>query len=168
MTRDDLIIATALILFAAFVLGWFSCWLIGRLTRPGRAEIARHHQLAADLHAAEAARDRLHVVERDGRRPRGALLPPERPAQHRGRLVSERREPREVGADRHGIAARRRHRRLRGRSARRAGAGLGEVEQHVQEREAVGDAVMEAGHQHRAAVDRALERVERPERPIAR
>lgn len=57
MTRDDFIIATALILFAAFVLGWFSCWLIGRLTRPGRAEFARHHQLAADLHAAEAARD---------------------------------------------------------------------------------------------------------------
>ncbi|MDO5641012.1 MAG: hypothetical protein Q4G26_01305 [Paracoccus sp. (in: a-proteobacteria)] len=55
MTRDDLIIATALILFAAFVLGWFSGWMITRLTRPGRAEIARHHQLAAEFHSAEAA-----------------------------------------------------------------------------------------------------------------
>lgn len=64
MTRDDFIIATALILFAAFVLGWFSCWLIGRLTRPGRAEFARHHQLAADLHAAEQARDQANSEAR--------------------------------------------------------------------------------------------------------
>lgn len=65
MTRDDFIIATALILFAAFVLGWFFCWLIGRLTRPGRAEFARHHQLTADLHAAELARDQAHADARD-------------------------------------------------------------------------------------------------------
>jgi hypothetical protein len=65
MTRDDFIIATALILFAAFVLGWFSCWLIGRLTRPGRAEFARHHQLAADLHSAEAARDQAVLDAKD-------------------------------------------------------------------------------------------------------
>ncbi|WBU58890.1 hypothetical protein [Paracoccus albus] len=57
MTREDFIVATALILFASFVLGWFSCWLVGRLTRPGRAEFARHNQLTADLHAAENARD---------------------------------------------------------------------------------------------------------------
>ena len=29
MTRDDFIIATAIILFVAFVLGWFACWLVG-------------------------------------------------------------------------------------------------------------------------------------------
>ena len=39
MTRDNLIIAIALIMFAAFLLGWFSCWLVGRLTRPGNAEL---------------------------------------------------------------------------------------------------------------------------------
>lgn len=65
MTRDDFIIATAVILFAAFVLGWFSCWLIGRLTRPGRVEFARHNQLAAELHAAEAARDLAQTEARD-------------------------------------------------------------------------------------------------------
>lgn len=57
MTRDDFIATTALILFAAFVIGWLSCWLIGRLTHPGKAELARYHQLVADLHEAETARD---------------------------------------------------------------------------------------------------------------
>lgn len=57
MTRDDLILATALVLFAAFALGWICCWIIGRLTRPGRAEFDHHDRLAADLHEAESARD---------------------------------------------------------------------------------------------------------------
>lgn len=61
MTRDDLILATALILFAAFALGWICCWIIGRLTRPGRAEFDRHDRLAADLHEAE-------IRPRSGRR----------------------------------------------------------------------------------------------------
>ncbi len=65
MTRDDFILGMALILFAAFALGWFSCWLIGRLTRPGHAELARHHQLAADLHAAELARDQANTDARE-------------------------------------------------------------------------------------------------------
>lgn len=65
MTRDDLILATALVLFAAFVLGWFCSWLIGRVTRPGHAEISRHDNLAADLHAAEAARDQVAAESKE-------------------------------------------------------------------------------------------------------
>ncbi|WBU58286.1 hypothetical protein [Paracoccus sediminicola] len=57
MIRNDFILATALILFAAFVLGWFTSWLIARVTRPGRAEIDGHAKLVAELHEAEQARD---------------------------------------------------------------------------------------------------------------
>ncbi|SDE64210.1 hypothetical protein SAMN05421538_1099 [Paracoccus isoporae] len=57
MTRDDFILATALVLFAAFVLGWLSCWLIGRLTRPGRADLAALPRLTQELHEAERSRD---------------------------------------------------------------------------------------------------------------
>ena len=59
MTRDNLIIAIALIMFAAFLLGWFSCWLVGRLTRPGKAELKVLDRLAEDLHAAESALERV-------------------------------------------------------------------------------------------------------------
>lgn len=59
MTRDNLIIAIALVLFAAFLLGWFSCWLVGRISRPGNAELKALERLAQDLHDAEAALERV-------------------------------------------------------------------------------------------------------------
>ena len=59
MTRDNLIIAIALVLFAAFLLGWFSCWLVGRISRPGKAELNVLDRLTEDLHEAEAALERL-------------------------------------------------------------------------------------------------------------
>lgn len=57
MTRDDFILATALVLFAAFVVGWLSCWLISRLTRPGRADLDAVQRLTQELHEAERTRD---------------------------------------------------------------------------------------------------------------
>lgn len=57
MNRQDFIIATAIILFAAFVLGWFASWLVHRLSRVTKAEIGALDSMAQELHAAEEARD---------------------------------------------------------------------------------------------------------------
>ena len=56
MDRNQFIIATAVALFAAVLLGWFASWLIHRLTRATRAELAELDRLARQLHAAEQAR----------------------------------------------------------------------------------------------------------------
>ena len=58
MNRTEFIIATAIILFAAFVLGWFASWLIHRLSRVTRAEIGALESMAQELHEAEEARDK--------------------------------------------------------------------------------------------------------------
>lgn len=58
MTRNEFIIATAIILFAAFLLGWFASWLIHRLSRVTRAEMGELESMAQQLHDAEEARDR--------------------------------------------------------------------------------------------------------------
>lgn len=58
MNRQEFIIATAIILFAAFVLGWFASWLIHRLSRVTRAEIGALESMAQELHEAEEARDK--------------------------------------------------------------------------------------------------------------
>jgi septal ring factor EnvC (AmiA/AmiB activator) len=57
MNRTELIIATAIILFVAFALGWFACWLLNRLTRVTQAEIGELEKMARDLHDAEENRD---------------------------------------------------------------------------------------------------------------
>ncbi len=58
MNRTEFIIATAIILFAAFLLGWFASWLIHRLSRVTRAEIGELESMAQQLHDAEEGRDR--------------------------------------------------------------------------------------------------------------
>ena len=57
MNRTEFIIATAIILFAAFMLGWFASWLIHRLSRVTRAEMGELENMAQQLHDAEEARD---------------------------------------------------------------------------------------------------------------
>lgn len=57
MNRTEFITATALILFATFLLGWIASWLIHRLTRPTRAGMTELDQMAQQLHEAEEARD---------------------------------------------------------------------------------------------------------------
>lgn len=54
MDRTEFITATALVLFGAFVLGWFACWLIGRLTRPSHADL---DDLERRLREVEGQRD---------------------------------------------------------------------------------------------------------------
>lgn len=57
MNRTEFIIATAVILFVAFCLGWFASWLVNRFTRVTRAEIGELDRMAQALHEAEETRD---------------------------------------------------------------------------------------------------------------
>lgn len=57
MNRTEFIIATAIILFVAFVLGWFASWLINRFTRVTKSEIGELDKMAQALHEAEETRD---------------------------------------------------------------------------------------------------------------
>lgn len=57
MNRTEFIIATAVILFVAFCLGWFSNWLIHRFTRVSKADIGELEKMAQELHEAEETRD---------------------------------------------------------------------------------------------------------------
>ena len=57
MNRTEFIIATAIILFVAFMLGWFSSWLVNRFSRVTKAEIGELDKMAQALHEAEETRD---------------------------------------------------------------------------------------------------------------
>ena len=57
MNRTEFIIATAIILFVAFMLGWFSSWLVNRFSRVTKAEIGELDKMAPALHEAEETRD---------------------------------------------------------------------------------------------------------------
>jgi prophage endopeptidase len=57
MNRTEFIVAAALILFLAFMAGWFAYWLLHRLTRVSAADIGQIEKMAQELHDAEEARD---------------------------------------------------------------------------------------------------------------
>ncbi len=57
MNRTEFIVATAIILFVAFALGWFANWLIHRFTRVSKADIGELEKMAQELHEAEETRD---------------------------------------------------------------------------------------------------------------
>lgn len=57
MNRTEFIIATAIILFVAFSLGWFASWLVNRFTRVTKADIGELDSMAQQLHEAEETRD---------------------------------------------------------------------------------------------------------------
>ena len=57
MNSTEFTIATAIILFVAFCLGWFSGWLVHRFTRVTGAEIGELDRMAQALHEAEETRD---------------------------------------------------------------------------------------------------------------
>lgn len=61
MNRTEFIIATAVILFVAFSLGWFASWLVNRFTRVTRAEIGELDRMAQALHEAEETRDQAII-----------------------------------------------------------------------------------------------------------
>lgn len=59
MNRTEFITVTAIILLAAFVLGWFASLLVHRLTRSTRADMGELDRMAQQLHEAEEARDQV-------------------------------------------------------------------------------------------------------------
>lgn len=67
MNRTEFIFATAIILFIAFALGWFSYWLLHRFTRVSGADMGEIDRLAQALHEAEEARDEaiLYIDQRE-------------------------------------------------------------------------------------------------------
>lgn len=57
MNRTEFIIAIAIILFVAFVFGWFANWVVHRLSRVSSADISEMDQMAKALHESEDLRD---------------------------------------------------------------------------------------------------------------
>ncbi len=57
MNRTEFIIATAIILFVAFILGWFAHWLVNRFMRIAKSEMGELDKMAEQLHDAEEQRD---------------------------------------------------------------------------------------------------------------
>lgn len=57
MNRTEFIIATAIILFLAFALGWFANWLVHRFIRVSGSDVGELERLAQELHEAEETRD---------------------------------------------------------------------------------------------------------------
>lgn len=58
MNGTEFIAATAAILFMAFLAGWFTHWLISRITRVTRSDMDDLDKMAQELHQAEESRDR--------------------------------------------------------------------------------------------------------------
>jgi len=57
MNGTEFIAATAAILFMAFIAGWFTHWLISRITRVTRSGMDDLDKMAQELHKAEEERD---------------------------------------------------------------------------------------------------------------
>lgn len=57
MTRIEFIIATAIVLFIAFCMGWFANWLVHRFTRVAQADVDQLERMSQELHEAEETRD---------------------------------------------------------------------------------------------------------------
>lgn len=57
MNRTEFVIAIAVILFVAFVLGWFASWLVYRFSRVTISDVAELEDMAKSLHDAEEQRD---------------------------------------------------------------------------------------------------------------
>lgn len=57
MDRNQLIITTAIALFAAFLLGWLASFIVAQLTRVTRADLDELDRMADRLARTEAERD---------------------------------------------------------------------------------------------------------------
>jgi hypothetical protein len=57
MDRSELVIATAILLFGAFLLGFLSHWVVNRLSHVSKSDLSELEAMAEALHDAEEARD---------------------------------------------------------------------------------------------------------------
>ncbi|MDT8857126.1 hypothetical protein RNZ50_19220 [Paracoccaceae bacterium Fryx2] len=61
MNRIEFIIVTAIILFVAFGLGWFTYWLLHRFSRVSGGDMGELDRMAQSLHEAEEMRDQTVI-----------------------------------------------------------------------------------------------------------
>ena len=61
MNRSEFVIATAIILFAAFAMGWFAYWALHRFTRVAGGDMGKLDLMAQSLHEAEETRDQAII-----------------------------------------------------------------------------------------------------------
>ncbi len=57
MTSPQFVVATAIMLFVAFCLGWIANWLVHRFSRVAADDVAQLDQMSQELHEAEETRD---------------------------------------------------------------------------------------------------------------
>ncbi|WP_417249763.1 hypothetical protein [Celeribacter sp.] len=57
MNGTEMIIYTAIVLFLAFLMGWFAHWIVHRFVRVGQGDMSDLDQMAQQLHEAEEQRD---------------------------------------------------------------------------------------------------------------
>ncbi|MEM9343527.1 MAG: hypothetical protein AAGA87_10825 [Pseudomonadota bacterium] len=57
MNRTEFIVATAIILFVAFMMGWFAYWLLHKLARVSSSDLNELDRMAQQLHDAEETRE---------------------------------------------------------------------------------------------------------------
>lgn len=57
MNRTEFILATAIVLFVAFCMGWFAHWLVNRFIRVSGSDVGELERMAQELHDAEETRD---------------------------------------------------------------------------------------------------------------
>ena len=53
MTSPEFIVATAIMLFVSFCLGWFANWLLHRFSRVAADDVAQLDRMSQELHEAE-------------------------------------------------------------------------------------------------------------------
>ncbi len=68
MNRSEFILATAVVLFVAFALGWFTYWILHRFARISGGDMGEVDKLAQSLHEAEELRDQalMYLEQREG------------------------------------------------------------------------------------------------------
>ncbi|MDE0209226.1 MAG: hypothetical protein OXI66_03570 [Boseongicola sp.] len=64
MSGNEFIAVTAVILFMAFLVGWFTRWLVTRLTQSTLSDMSEVDTLAEALHQAELERDNVQELLR--------------------------------------------------------------------------------------------------------
>jgi len=57
MSNPQFVVATAVMLFFAFCVGWFANWLVHRFSRVAADDVAQLDRMSQELHEAEETRD---------------------------------------------------------------------------------------------------------------
>ncbi|MEM9395176.1 MAG: hypothetical protein AAGA38_15055 [Pseudomonadota bacterium] len=74
MNRTEIVLATAVILFAAFALGWVANWVVTRFTHVTKDDMSDLEQMAHQLHEAEETRDKAITYAENRERDLSNLL----------------------------------------------------------------------------------------------